>query len=214
MFKAIIFDYDGVIADTLEPNYQAWLLIAADIGFTLPPREKFGGLMTKAWTEVLKDFGVDSREKFNRTQEIYQSYIYHLSKDVRPFVDVGKLLQLLHEGGYRLGIASGNYTEYLKHQLAQFAFADYFDIISGHDDFDRIKPDPAQLNFIIKHMAIAPHELAYIGDMTVDVGAGKAAGVGKIIGAAWGGWHTAEMLVEAGADVVARDPMEILNHLD
>lgn len=170
-------------------------------------------LKEKDWISVLHNFGVDTEDKFNRTQEIYKGNIFHLSKDSQPFESIKRLLEILYDAGYKLGIASGNYGEYLRHQLKKFELYDFFDIISGHDDFEHIKPDPEQLNFIVRHMCLEPREMIYVGDMIGDMSAGKSAGYGRLIGAAYG-WHKREILKKHGADAVVDMPMEILNHVE
>lgn len=214
MYKAVIFDYDGVVADTLAPNYEAWTLIGKELGFSIPDtHDEFGKLFVKDWQEVLNDFGANTPEKFAKTQEIYKSNLYHLSREVRPFEGIPELLKQLHESGFRLVIASGNYGDYLRHQLQQFGLADYFDMISGSEDSEAPKPHPSQLQYILKHLACGPHEVIYVGDMVVDMQAGKQAGVAKNIGVAYG-WHGRGLLEEHGADVVVDEPLEILNHVE
>ena len=70
------------------------------------------------------------------------------------------------------------------------------------------KPDPAGALNAARHLGVAPHEAAFVGDSNVDMLTARNAGM-TAVGVDWG-FRGAQELKESGADTILYDPLELL----
>ena len=111
-----------------------------------------------------------------------------------------------------IGICSNTHEFIVRTLLKRFGIEQYIDSVVGGKDLNKLKPDPALITIVMEKMEVNPEHTAYVGDMEVDMLAGKAAKVGNIIAVSYG-FHTKEMLERFDPDAMADTPEEILNNL-
>lgn len=194
MIKLIIFDIDGTIVD-------AYTAIEKSLNFTLKKLDypKVG------MPAVRKAVGHGDRnfmERFVDKKDVTESlriYRPHHEKSLLRYSKVipgtRKLLQGLKRKGYKLAIASNRPPKFSKILLKHLGLLKYFDIVACAKDRTEIKPKPFLIPKILKKLKVRRNEALYIGDMTVDVHAGRNAGV-KVI-AVLGGSSSASELKRA-----------------
>ena len=95
---------------------------------------------------------------------------------------VKETLQTLKEMGYPLAIVTTKIKEAVYIGLDLFGIRDYFDVIIGHDDVKKSKPDPEGINKALEKLGL--NDGYYIGDNVTDIMAGKNAGL-HTIGVKW-----------------------------
>jgi phosphoglycolate phosphatase len=88
----------------------------------------------------------------------------------------------LHRRGFRLGIASNDSVAGIEASLAQHDVLHLFDLVAGADSGFGSKPGPGMVHAFCAAVALAPAEIAVIGDAVHDLAMGRAAGVGLTIG--------------------------------
>lgn len=147
MYKAVIFDLDGVICFTDEYHYLAWKKIADTIGvpFDRKKNNRLRGVSRMDSLEIIlegcgREFS--NKEKQTLAEEknsLYREYLRQLTpKDVSE--DVRKTLDSLREGGYRLAVGSSSKnTGFI---LDRIGLSDYFDVVSDGNMITKSKPDP------------------------------------------------------------------------
>lgn len=147
MYKAVIFDLDGVICFTDEYHYLAWKKIADTIGvqFDRKKNNRLRGVSRMDSLEIIlegcgREFS--NKEKQTLAEEknsLYREYLRQLTpKDVSE--DVRKTLDSLREGGYRLVVGSSSKnTGFI---LDRIGLSDYFDVVSDGNMITKSKPDP------------------------------------------------------------------------
>ncbi|MFW6125246.1 MAG: HAD family hydrolase, partial [Pirellulales bacterium] len=86
-------------------------------------------------------------------------------------------LSRLHERGLRIAVCSNKPAQFTRELLAHFELADKVDVVLGPEDVARPKPAPQMLQTALERLGVAAGEALYVGDMTVDVEAARAAGV-------------------------------------
>lgn len=176
MVKLIIFDIDGTIVD-------AYKAIQESLNFTL----KKLGYPKVGMTTVRRAVGHGDRnfmEQFVAKEDVTEGldlYRPHHEKSLIRYSKVipgaRRLLRDLKRRGYKLAIASNRPPRFSKILLKHLGLLKYFDAVACAKDKTEIKPKPFLIPKILKRLRIEKDEALYVGDMTVDVRAGRNAGI-------------------------------------
>ena len=151
----------------------------------------------------------------HRADELVRVYREHnepLHADLQAFPGVEDLLRKLQAQGRKLGVVTSKRRRTVDLAFAVLPIERFFDAVVTSGDTERHKPDPEPVLLALERLGADPARAAFVGDSPFDVRAGKAAGVFSV-GVSWGGLHSDERLVEAGADVVVHKPEDLLDVL-
>ncbi len=191
MLRAIIFDFNGVIADDETPHLRCFQQALAEFGLSLTHEEYYGrylGMDERTCAGALlqlRDGRVDPgihRAIMTRKAELFRTYTAAhkpmLFPGVETFVKAAK-------GRYRLAIASGGRREQIDHALNGTAIELDFEVIVSADDVAVGKPDPAIYLHTLKLLnarlpkppLLRADECLVIEDSRAGILAGKAAGM-------------------------------------
>ena len=208
--KAVIFDLDGTICNTLEDLGECTNRALAD--FDLPPHpiEDYrmivgNGVDTQMKRAIgeekyTKELGDKVKEHFKRYYA--QDYLKH----TKPYEGMEEALDCLHEMGLMTAVFSNKPDEFAG-KLCRELFGERFSMVVGNRPNVPVKPDPSGLQPILKELGLKAEECVYCGDSCVDIDTGKNAGM-KTIGSAWG-FRGRKELEERGADAVTEQPNEL-----
>ena len=212
MIKAVIFDFDGVIADSRKAIYHIYKAVCREMGI------KFYGSLSE-FTQNLdgnyKNFYVKlgiKESEFERANEIYKKHYLRFEKEMRPFGEIAGVLASLKKRGIKIAISSNTHEFIIRRLLKRFGFGKYIDTVVGGKDINKLKPDPAQILIAMQKLGMKRSECAFVGDMEVDMIAGRAAKVAKVIAVTYG-YHPRERLEKFGPDAIVNDPQDILENL-
>lgn len=172
--RAVLFDFDGTVMDT-EPAIIAsythlFRLWRTEAEFT--PELQVEVLGPSLAQEMARFFPDHDVEECLREYRGYQNG--HLAELVRPMEGAEELLRWLRSEGYPTGIISTRLHESLDHILSMQGMKDLFDIVIGHDEVQREKPDPEGILHACKMLGCS--ESVYVGDSATDIEAGINAG--------------------------------------
>ena len=106
-YKAILFDFDGVLGKTMEDNYKAWAHAFEQHGMKIEKKVYFllEGLPTMDFAmQILERNGMTSDLASHIVQEKEKHYMNHHSFELYP--GVHELIDVLKENGYLLGVVS------------------------------------------------------------------------------------------------------------
>src|SRR5687768_2206306 len=143
--------------------------------------------------------------------EVYRAHNDPLHETLEAFAGMVDVLPRLRAEGRRLGVVTAK-----RHRTVALAFArvpwleEQFDVVVGHDDTERHKPDPDPVLEALRQLDATPEDAAYVGDSPFDIQAAKGAGV-FAIGVAWGGIHSDERLLAEEPDAFVHSPEELLD---
>lgn len=207
---AIVFDWDGTLADTLGGLYGANVAVMAAFGLPFD-RNVYRRHYAPDWRVMYGRLGIPD----DRLDEA--NAIWHAAIDdgaaAPAFDGVRDALARLAEAGYTLGLVTAGVRTVVGPQLARLELEALLPVTVFGDDLPVHKPDPAPLRRALEALSVAdrPDRAAYVGDvpddmrMAVAVGA-RAVGIASILG------DPAE-LVAAGADEVADSVVEWVDRL-
>lgn len=201
--KAVLFDYDGVLVDSLQAHIDIYRDISREMQLRLDPNIFTGDFFEMDWRKTLRSIGVSDDERTRRAETIYRQNIHMLRKDIQVFDGIKEIIPRLSKK-YRLAVVSNSVHKTIKKKLEEECIAGYFEIIMGPFD-GYAKPSPEPLLECLRRMNIRPQDAAYVGDMDGDIEAAKAAGLRSI--AVTYGYHSKNKL--SSADAIARSPIEI-----
>ena len=123
---------------------------------------------------------------------------------------IADLVEALHADGWLLGVATGKSDRGLEHCLASHGLSRHFVTLQTADRHPS-KPHPAMLEAALFEAGAMPQHAVMIGDTAYDMVMAVNAGV-RALGVDWG-YHTPAELVDAGAEIVARTPLHLLDLL-
>lgn len=217
MKKAVIFDLDGTLTNTLKSLWKSTNMALATAG--LPPHEidsykYFAGngakelirksLIADGDTELVHFDSV--MEAYNRIFEEYCMY------EVKPYDGIRELLKALKEKGLHLAVNSNKPQPRTVDVVEEIFGKDTFDLLVGQCEERRRKPAPDGVNYILEQLHLNKEDVLYIGDTCTDMQTGKSAGV-FTVGALWG-FRDRQELVENHADAIIEKPLELLQYID
>lgn len=214
--KAVIFDLDGTLTDTLKSIWKSANLALADVG--MPPFEidRYRYFVGDGATELVKRALIaDGDTELVHFDEMAESYRKHFEKyvnyEVKPYDGIEDLLSALKEKGILLAVNSNKPQDRTVSVIEANFGRGIFDILVGQSDERARKPAPDGVFHIMEKLGVAKDEVIYLGDTCVDMKTGKSAGV-YTVGALWG-FRDRQELQENHADAVIGHPMELLKYL-
>jgi N-acetyl-D-muramate 6-phosphate phosphatase len=207
--RALCFDVDGTLSDTDD-------LYANQIYGFLPrflfPDPKQTARRLVMWIEspgnALLGFadtiGIDDEmmafiDWMNRHRE-------HTLKNFILVPGVDEMLTLM-QGRYPMSIVSARDEKSTMRFLTQFDLCKYFDVIITSFSAPHTKPYPDPILLAAQKMGVKPNECLMIGDTTVDIRAGKAAGAQTI--GVLSGFGEEEELRQLGADFILNSTSDL-----
>lgn len=194
----IIFDYDGVIYNMIEPLRETVIEYTEKYnlnshGLNEDMREVFH-VLEFALSRSVADQILEAKEmldiklldplpllkKLRIATSLYGTFREKTQEPIL-FEGITELIPYLkNEKKMKLAILSNSAKHYILQTLDQFHLEHYFDLILGAAEVTKVKPDPEGLIKICNHLKIKPNRTIFIGDMISDIQAGKNADISTI----------------------------------
>ncbi len=210
--EAVIFDFDGVLADSKQTIFKIYESVCAELGIEFYDSiSDFVNNLDGNYKHFYVKLGITGG-KIKKANEIYKKYFMQFGQDITQFEGAKELLIKLSEMGMKIAISSNTHEFIVNTLLKRFKLDGYIDVVIGGKDINKLKPDPAQIILAMEKLGVDPAHVAYVGDMEVDMLAGKAAGVRKLIAVTYG-FHTKEMLERFDPDAFADSPFGIVEKI-
>lgn len=214
-YKAIIFDLDGTLLDTLEDIADSMNSVLKHLGFpkhNLNAYKYFVGEgLERLVRRVLPEDKLEEGLVAQCIGRMRDEYRKRWADKTHPYPEVPELLDALSIRGVKLAILSNKPDDFTKVIVAKFLPHWKFVSILGANDAMPKKPDPTAALTIAETLNIPPHECLFLGDSNIDMETAQAAGMYPV-GALWG-FRTAEELTESGAKSLVEKPTELLKLL-
>ena len=215
MIKAVIFDLDGTLLDTLQDLADSVNLALKT--HQLPPRslEEIRAFVGNGVNTLIKrSLPQDLAEDEKIHQKVLDSFmeIYQANKDktTKLYPGIEDMLETLALSGYDMAILS-NKPHYHLVPICQKYFSYPFAFVYGQRKGIPKKPDKNSLLSIIDEMGLKKEEVIYVGDSEVDIKTAKNADV-KVIAVSWG-FRDYEFLEKLIPDALVTHPDELVAYL-
>lgn len=176
-YKAIFFDFDGVIGETMDDNYEAWKHAFSKHRISIDKNEYFllEGMNTEGVTKYFSAGNVFDSQTI--TEIVNRKETYYLEHHRFRFYDgVKTLIPEFKRRGYLTGLVSGaNYSRLLK--IAGDKFLRQMDVIITGDKVSHCKPHPEPYLSAAKSLSVIPSECVVIENAPVGIASAKSAGM-------------------------------------
>ena len=181
--KAIAFDLDGTLVETLPDLHESANRMLAQLG--RPPvsesavRAHVGDGVDRLVGRLLtgKPDGEPDPDLFEKAAEDFRRhYASVLTRASYPFSGVIPCLKILRERGFKLACVTNKPARFTEPLLEGLALSGYFDLILSGDSLPRKKPDALPLVHCAQVFGIACANLLMVGDSPVDTVSARAAG--------------------------------------
>jgi len=211
-FKAILFDLDGTLLDSLDDLSECANSAIASKGFpihTTADYKVFVGDGVQALIKRACPEGTDQHTLDECIALMKNFYSENWSKHSTLYPGIADLLTRCSELKISLNILSNKPDSFCK-KIAEHYLADWkFDLIRGALDEFPLKPDPSSAINIIKKSNFSANEWIYLGDTDTDMQTASNANL-KAVGVSWG-FRSSEELLQNGANLVINSPLELLD---
>jgi phosphoglycolate phosphatase len=215
-FKAVIFDMDGTLLDTLADIGHSVNRVLERHGFPVHPLDNYRYFIGDGSKLLI---GRALPEKARQPEIIHaclQDYLVdygeHMDHSARLFPGIPEVLDELTGKGMHLAVLTNKRHHLARACAGKFLVPWTFNPVLGFRDNVPAKPDPAGAIEIAGHLSILPAACIFVGDSDVDMATAKAAGMHGA-GALWG-YRTGEELNDAGASTLLKHPKDLLDLLE
>jgi phosphoglycolate phosphatase len=211
-FKAVIFDLDGTLLNTLEDLADSMNCVLERN--RLPKHDPaaykyFVGDGIEMLVRRALPFEVAGETDFQRfVQEMKSEYAFRRLLKTRPYAGVPEMLAAFAAAGFAMAVLSNKPDDASREIVQAFLPNIAFRVVLGATPDRPKKPDPAAALEIALRLAIPPEDFLFIGDTSIDMQTARAAGMFPV-GALWG-FRTAEELIASGAKVLAAEAEDLI----
>lgn len=207
--KAVVFDCDGTLLNSVQLFYDAHVHAARQHGGTPPSREAFGTIAKqgRSLPQMFEDMqpGKDHKAMLAANGE----YLVAHMNEAPAFAHLHDMLKSLHDKGLKLALLTGGNSR-VYDLLRHHGIMDHFSSIVHAERTHHPKPDPEGFLLAVSECGVRPEEAVMVGDTIADIGVGKNSGALATIGITHG-VSTRDQLQDAGATYIVDDLMELLS---
>lgn len=211
MIKAIVFDLDGTLLDTVPDIAAALNRALAACGLPTHEQKKvetfLGGGIRDAVMKATPQ-GTDA-EVIERVLDLYRDdYVANCTEQTRLYDGVREMVDGFAAQGMDMVVLSNKTEATAQKIVAHFFPNGEFKAVFGRVSNRPLKPHIDAAKPVLEVLGLTPQEIAYVGDSNTDILFAKAVGM-LPVATPWG-YRSREELVEAGAEKIAEQPMDLL----
>ncbi len=201
-YKAIIYDIDGTLLDTLKMNM-------------IPLQHIIKEELNEVWTyeevlkfapypgmKVMEELGVEDKDK---TYARWVQYINEYEEGAIPYPHVEDVLKRMHQKGIRQAVVSSKLRKQYEIDFVSKGFHQYIEVEVLADDTDKHKPNPEPINLCLEKLGLHKEDVIYIGDAFSDYQVCINSGI-DFAYAKWGSVSSDGIQ----ADIVLEEPLDML----
>lgn len=209
MIKAVIFDMDGTLLNTLEDLAISTNYALEQSGFPKRTIEEVRNFIGDGVQKLIERSVVQNTDK-NTIEECLnifkKHYCENMHNNTSAFEGIIEILTVLKQKNIKIAIVSNKFDGAIK-ELCKKYFASLVDIAIGQSDDVPKKPAPDSVLKVLDYLNIEKDNAIYVGDSDVDILTAKNAKI-KSVGVLWG-YRDISFL--KGADYIISKPDEILD---
>lgn len=211
-YKAVIFDLDGTLLNTLGDLTEG--VNRALSRFSFPPRSKeevrrFIGDGVKLLIKRCLPEGAGDEATVEKVLKCFDGYYSRegLTKYTEPYEGIYELLSFLESENIKLCVASNKSDAAVK-TIIPFFFGDRFLCFEGTQSFDERKPKPTLVKRVLKKSEVSEGDALFVGDSEIDFKTAKNCGM-DFLAVSWG-FRDYEKLAALPCPFIAKTPYEAI----
>jgi len=209
--KAVIFDVDGTLIDSVDAHAKAWQEALGDFGIQVP-FEEVRAQIGKGGDQLMPVFVPrDELERIGEALDAHRGEIFKARylPTLRPFPSVRELVQRVIASGGSVALASSAKADEVDTYKRIARIEDLISKETSSDDVERSKPHPDIFQAALARLGgVLPSEAIVVGDTPYDAEAAGKAGL-AIVGVRCGGFPESDLRA-AGCMAIYQDPADLL----
>lgn len=215
-YKAVVFDMDGTLLNTLEDLADSMNSALARLGLSPHPVSAYRDFVGSGVTELARrvlpaELRADSAQIKACLHAFVEIYQAGWNIKTRLYPGIAGLLDALVSKELPMAVLTNKPQDFAEHCMREFLSPWTFAVTMGQTSGGPVKPDPVFSKTLLSKLEVRPDEVLYLGDTDVDMQTAVRAGM-YAVGVLWG-FRPKEELVGAGAAVTISHPTELLDLL-
>ena len=209
-YKAIIWDLDGTLLDTLQDLADAVNHSLEAYGLPVRTKEEIRAIVGRGIRHLVENAvpaGTDPATTDAVFGELCTYYAAHSADATAPYAGIPAMLGELSRAGVKMAIVS-NKADFAVQDLVMRYFGEEITLAVGAREDIPKKPAPDMVEYSLARLGVTKAETAYVGDSEVDVLTARNTGM-DCLAVDWG-FRSRETLREAGAERIFSTPQELM----
>ncbi|CDR20833.1 HAD family hydrolase [Staphylococcus argenteus] len=209
MYKNIIFDFDGTIADSKTCSLIATKKAFNDYGLNIPSDEQieyYMGIPIEESFNLMSAIKLNEKELTELMTLFRKNYKETEAHHLKIYKGMQEQLESLHQN-YKLFVVSSKRTNVLERNLSKLSVAKLFVEVIGSDKVKKYKPSPDGIIYILQKYDLQKKETIYVGDAVFDIKMAKNADIDSCA-VTWGS-HSIEVLKAENPNFIINNVKEL-----
>lgn len=214
-YKAILFDLDGTLLDSLKDIAVSMNAVLESLGFPQHPIDNYRTMVGDGVPMLAKRVLPQEARSESSIQEcvskMREEYAVRWDVYTQPYPGIEAMLAAVEKADISKSVFSNKPDNFTQLAVSKFLASFTFSVVLGLKEGVPKKPNPSGALDIAKQVSIDPSEFLYVGDTNTDMQTASAAGMFPL-GVQWG-FRDKKELLENGALALVTRPDEILNFI-
>lgn len=215
MKKAVIFDLDGTLLNTLDDLADSTNYALSKFGYPTRTIEEVRQFVGNGVAKLIERAIPEGKNNpnFEKCLAIFkENYAQNMYNKTAPYNGIIEMLSNLKSKGIKIAVVSNKFDLAVK-ELCKKYFEGFIDFAAGENEAQGIrkKPAPDTVISVLNKFNFASEDAVYVGDSDVDIMTAKNSKM-PCISVTWG-FRDEKFLLENGATILINAPSEIYNHL-
>ncbi len=214
-FKAVIFDMDGTLLDTLQGLADSMNAALRRLGFPEHPVAQYRFFVGRGMDQLVKSALPEAARSAQRIEEglalMRREYRERWPETTRLYDGVPELLDAVARAGLKAAILSNKADDFTREMSRKLLSRWPFERVRGVRPGGIRKPDPATALEIAEAFQIPPGDFFYLGDTAIDMTTARRAGM-FAVGVLWG-FRAFDELLDSGARLLLPRPQDLIDWL-
>jgi HAD superfamily hydrolase (TIGR01549 family) len=182
--KAVLFDFDGTLADTLPLSFYAFKYVFKKYDDREVSTDELIAMFGPTEDEIIAE-NLRNKEKVKEAiSDYYLIYEKSHAAEVHMTDDMDQLLTYIGSNDMKIGVITGKSRKAYQISSEALKLSNFFDIVITGDDVRQPKPNPEGIFTALAYLGVSKEEAVFVGDSNADIKAGKSAGL-RTYGVQW-----------------------------
>ena len=178
MYRALIFDLDGTLAETDSLHLPTWVDVLEPYGLRVDEEFYRASISGRNTSEIVRDLLPELSDEENRSVgDAKEARFRERATELEPLDGLLDFVEWGRERGMSIVLVTNAPGENVQTILLALELRDFFDTVVLADEVEAVKPDPAPYTAALKKVGVAAEEALAFEDSVSGISSSVAAGV-------------------------------------